>query len=156
MLLPARLYHPKMTTSIACISKHWPPLPRAKTHLWSQNRKTMDPHRNHNNGLLLKRQQQLMNRLQGKIKGYLIQVGTVGDSAALKLLNKTMDLLEKQKQFDNNGTTTLNSFSDTLKIIQLLLARIENKNLTPPEPRNYATIVAQNSPKGSETSTMLL
>ena len=84
-----------------------------------------------------------------------MRVGTVGDPAALRLLNKTMDFLEKQKQFDNNGATTLNGLSDTLKIIQLSLARIEHKDPIPPESRNYATVVAQNSSKDSETSTML-
>lgn len=96
-----------------------------------------------------------MNGLQKKIKGYLIQVGIIRNSMALEMLNKTMDLLEKQKQFDNNGTTTLNSLSNTLKIIQLSLACIEHKDSILLEPRNYAIVVAQNSPKGLETSTML-
>lgn len=96
-----------------------------------------------------------MNGLQERIKGYLIQVSTIRNSMALEMLNKTMDLLEKQKQFDNNGTTTLNSFSNTLKIIQLSLACIEYKDSILLEPRNYAIVVAQNSPKGLETSTML-
>ena len=84
-----------------------------------------------------------------------MRVGTVRDPAALELLNETMNLLEKQRQFDNDGATMLNSLSDMLKVIQLLLARIENKDSTPLELRNYTTVVAQNSSKSSKTSTML-
>lgn len=79
--------------------------------------------------------------LQGKIKRYLLQVSFVKDSAALKLLKETIELLEAQKHIDNNRAKSPN-LDDTFKDIQLFLARIALKKSSTPTFKDYAAAAA--------------
>lgn len=92
---------------------------------------------------------QLLESLQGKIKRFLMYVGSAGDPAAWQLLKETMKLLEAQKRINNEKAKTSN-LNNILKNIQLSLAKIKRK-----EPismlKNYAAITVQNS----STSNMI-
>lgn len=59
---------------------------------------------------------QLLAGLQSRIMGYLALLGTVEDPAALQLLKETMELLETQKQIDDDRAKTPD-LNDSLKAI---------------------------------------
>lgn len=86
---------------------------------------------------------QLLESLQGKIKRFLVCVGSAGDPAARQLLKKTMKLLEAQKCINNEKAKTSN-LNNILKDIQLFLAKIKRKEPIS-MPKNYAAITVQNS-----------
>ena len=73
--------------------------------------------------------------LREKIKDYLDRVGTVGDPVALQLLKNSAELLEAQKQIDDEVAKAPNILNDTLQSIQQTLTRIERKDTT---PQSYA------------------
>lgn len=67
-----------------------------------------------------------------------MRVSFVGDPVALELLKETMKLLEAQKHINNNKAK-VPDLKDTLKDIQLFLARIEHKEPVTPVFKNYIT-----------------
>lgn len=81
----------------------------------------------------------------------------MGDPTALELLKETIEHLKAQKHIDNNRAKTPN-LDNTLKEIQLSLARIERKDSTTPGHKNYAAAaaVAQSNSKTPEQRTVPL
>ena len=69
--------------------------------------------------------------LREKIKGYLDRVGTVGDPVALQLLKNSAELLQAQKQIDDEVAKAPNILNNTLQSIQQTMTRIEQKDITP-------------------------
>ena len=69
--------------------------------------------------------------LREKIKEYLDRVGTVGDPVALQLLKSSAELLQAQKQIDDEVAMAPNIHIDTLQSIQQIPTRKEQKDTTP-------------------------
>lgn len=100
-------------------------------------------------GKYLKKHKKTIKSLLQNIISYLAQKGSAGGPPkALQLLEKTVEQLKMQKEIDNNdGTRTPNNLNDTLKAIQLSLARIERKGITPPKAKSYAAAAKSGSGK---------
>ena len=69
--------------------------------------------------------------LREKIKEYLNRVGIVGNPVALQLMENSAELLQAQKQIDDEVVKAPNILIDTLQSIQQILIRIERKDTTP-------------------------
>ena len=89
----------------------------------------------------MKRSNPAVGRLARQDQGTFVQISFVEDPVALELLKEIMKLMEVQKHIDNNRTKVPN-LEDTLKNIQLSLARIERKEPVTPVFKNYAAAAA--------------